>query len=114
MFGEFIRSKRLELRISLRQFVIDLMLDPSQWSLVESGRIAPPQEIEILFPIAEYLGVPVEQLEAMAKEDSEIVFVPYSDENLVKHLPHPLSFGQARNWSEEKLAEFAEWIRERI
>jgi transcriptional regulator with XRE-family HTH domain len=110
MFGKFIKKRRIELKITLRQFVMDLKLDPCNWSRIEAERIAPPQEIEILFAISNYLDVDLEILQDMAHKDREIVFVPYDDAELVKHLPILLP----REWSEEKLLEFAEWMRERI
>lgn len=110
MFGEFIRSKRVELKITLREFVKALKFDPCSWSRIESERVAPPQENEVLLAIAIYLDLDFDVLQDMAYRDKDIVRVPFNDEELVKHLPIFLP----KEWEENRLLQFAEWMRERL
>ena len=40
-FGKYIKTKRLSLDISLRNFCEQTKLDPSNWSKIERGRLKP-------------------------------------------------------------------------
>jgi len=57
MFGEFIKSLRIERDIGLREFCRCLSIDASNWSKVERGILAPPQDIDKLNQIAEVLNI---------------------------------------------------------
>jgi transcriptional regulator with XRE-family HTH domain len=57
MFGEFIKQKRLEKDLSLREFCRQLDEDASNWSKVERGIIGPPQDRGKLRKIAAILGI---------------------------------------------------------
>lgn len=57
MFGEFIKSLRNERDIGLREFCRRLLIDASNWSKVERGVLAPPQDIDKLDQIAEVLNI---------------------------------------------------------
>ena len=57
MFGEFVKSLRLERDIGLREFCRRLKLDPSNWSKIERGVLAAPQDEEKLSQIAEALNI---------------------------------------------------------
>ena len=51
-FGEFIRARRAALRLSLRSFAEKADLDAGNASRIERGRVAPPENPEILDRIA--------------------------------------------------------------
>ncbi|MBI2266826.1 MAG: helix-turn-helix domain-containing protein [Armatimonadetes bacterium] len=57
MFGEFIKKKRLGSGLSLREFCRKSGYDASNWSKVERGVLAPPQEMEKLSEIARLLAI---------------------------------------------------------
>ena len=57
MFGDFVKERRLGLNLSLREFCRLIGEDPSNWSKVERGVVAPPQAIEKLNSIAKTLGL---------------------------------------------------------
>jgi transcriptional regulator with XRE-family HTH domain len=57
MFGEFIKSLRIEREIGLREFCRRLSIDASNWSKVERGVLAPPQDGDKIEQIAEVLGI---------------------------------------------------------
>ena len=57
MFGEFIKDKRIARDISLRRFCQSIDYDASNWSKVERGLLAPPQDEDRLEKIAEVLGI---------------------------------------------------------
>lgn len=57
MFGEFIKSLRIERDMGLREFCRRLSVDASNWSKIERGILAPPQDEEKLRQIAEILGI---------------------------------------------------------
>lgn len=57
MFGEYIKQKRVANRLSLREFCRQLNEDASNWSKIERGKLAPPQDSAKLQKIAELLGI---------------------------------------------------------
>ena len=57
MFGEFIKSLRIKRDIGLREFCRRLSIDASNWSKVERGLLAPPQDKDKLDQIAQVLNV---------------------------------------------------------
>jgi transcriptional regulator with XRE-family HTH domain len=57
MFGELIKTLRLDRDIGLREFCRQLSIDASNWSKVERGILPPPQGDEKLEQIAEVLGI---------------------------------------------------------
>ncbi len=57
MFGEFIKEKRLEIGLSLREFCRQLDEDASNWSKVERGMLSPPKDENKLVRIADILRI---------------------------------------------------------
>ena len=57
MFGEYVKKKRLERGLTLRQFCRSLEEDASNWSKVERGILGPPQDTGKLRRIAGILGI---------------------------------------------------------
>ena len=54
-FGEFIRTKRLEVELGLREFCKAMQTDPSNWSKVERGILPAPNDREFLEKVAKTL-----------------------------------------------------------
>lgn len=55
-FNEFVKLKRVENKISLRQFCRKTGYDPSNWSKIERGLLLPPKDPKTLETIATALG----------------------------------------------------------
>src|SRR3990170_4442183 len=62
-FGEFLRAHRLKAGFGLRAFAEAAGLQPSNLSNIEHGRIAPPQDREVLNRIADLLNLSEESPE---------------------------------------------------
>ena len=56
MFGEFIKKRRIDKGLGLREFCKQIEMDASNWSKVERGVLSPPQDEEKLRNIAQYAG----------------------------------------------------------
>jgi len=63
MFGEIIKQKRLQKGLTLREFCKQLDEDASNWSKIERGKLAPPQDKDKLSKIAGLLGIKKESEE---------------------------------------------------
>ena len=93
MFGEFIKEKRIEKGISLREFCKRIEIDASNWSKVERGLLAPPQDAEKLKKIAQALNIRVgsplwEEMKDKANIDAGIIPEDIlSDEEVLNSLP---------------------------
>ncbi|HOT76242.1 MAG TPA: helix-turn-helix transcriptional regulator [Candidatus Wallbacteria bacterium] len=57
MFGEFVKQKRIECELSLREFCRRLNEDASNWSKIERGKLPPPQDIEKIEMISGILNI---------------------------------------------------------
>lgn len=92
-FGTFIKAKRLEAGLSLRNFCLKAELDPSNWSKIERDRLPAPDDRDKLEKIAVVLGFnrgdknwsDLFDLAAISKQ--KIPDYVYSDEEVVKALP---------------------------
>jgi transcriptional regulator with XRE-family HTH domain len=93
MFGEFIKERRIAKGISLREFCKRLEIDASNWSKVERGLLAPPQDQERLKEIARALGIKFgsalwKDMKDKANIDAGIIPEDIlSDEKLLNSLP---------------------------
>lgn len=56
-FGEFARELRMRSGLTLRHFCELTQLDPSNWSKIERGLLAPPKSSAILNEIARVLNL---------------------------------------------------------
>jgi transcriptional regulator with XRE-family HTH domain len=59
-FGEFVKKKRTEAGLSLREFCRMTGLDPSNWSKVERGVFPPPKSSRTVRDIAAALILPAD------------------------------------------------------
>jgi transcriptional regulator with XRE-family HTH domain len=57
MFGEYVRNRRLNRDLTLREFCRQAGEDPSNWSKIERGMLPPPQDAKKLDQIAGVLGI---------------------------------------------------------
>lgn len=93
MFGEYIKNKRLEKDLTLREFCRRLEEDASNWSKVERGVIGPPQDMDKLKKIAKILDFAEESKEWQQFVDMARVgagIIPeyiMSDKEIVDALP---------------------------
>jgi len=92
-FGEYVRSRRLELGMSLRTFAAATNQDPANVSRMERGQLTPPQDLEVLHRIADALELANPSEERLTLIDLAAVAarrIPAdiaSDESLLAQLP---------------------------
>jgi transcriptional regulator with XRE-family HTH domain len=65
-FGDFIKSRRIERGITLRNFCKDIQMDPSNWSKIERGVLAPPNDPILIENLALTLALDDEQKQEMS------------------------------------------------
>jgi transcriptional regulator with XRE-family HTH domain len=93
MFGEFIKERRIAKGISLREFCKRIEIDASNWSKVERGLLAPPQDEEKLRTIARKLDIKIgsalwKEMKDKANIDAGIIPEDIlSDEKVLNSLP---------------------------
>jgi len=93
MYGEFIKELRMKKEISLREFCKRAEMDASNWSKIERGVLAPPQDEEKLKKIARVLGIKIgsdtwNEMKDLANIDAGIIPADIrSDEEVLKALP---------------------------
>jgi len=93
MFGEYVKKKRLEKDLTLREFCRRLEEDASNWSKIERGVMGPPQDKEKLQKIAAILNISENSNEWKELADLASIgagAIPeyiMSDKNIVEALP---------------------------
>jgi transcriptional regulator with XRE-family HTH domain len=93
MFGEFIKARRIAKSISLREFCKPIEMDASNWSKVERGLLAPPQDEKKLRKIARGLDIKIgsplwKEMKDKANIDAGIIPEDIlSDEKVLNSLP---------------------------
>ena len=93
MFGEFIKERRIAKGIGLREFCKRMEIDASNWSKVERGLLAPPQDENKLRKIARLLDIKIgsplwKEMKDKANIDAGIIPEDIlSDEKVLNSLP---------------------------
>jgi transcriptional regulator with XRE-family HTH domain len=93
MFGEFIKERRIAKGISLREFCKRLEMDASNWSKIERGLLAPPQDEGKLKEIARALDIKFDSAlwkDMKDKANIDAGIIPediLSDERVLNSLP---------------------------
>ena len=57
LFGDFVKNRRKELRLTLRSFCLEAEVDPGNFSKIERGILAPPKDHETLKKWAKVLEI---------------------------------------------------------
>lgn len=116
-FGEFVRELRARKRMKLREFCLKYGHDPSNWSKVERGELAPPNDRQLLEGWAKQLGIKKGAKEWF--EFFDLAFVErgrvpddlMSDENIVDALPVFFRTFRAKRPTEAELNELIRLLR---
>jgi transcriptional regulator with XRE-family HTH domain len=93
MYGEFIKELRIKKEISLREFCKQIEIDASNWSKIERGLLAPPQDEDRLKKIASAVGIKIgsdvwKEMKDLANIDAGIIPDDIrSDAEILKALP---------------------------
>ena len=119
MFGEYVKALRLEKDIGLREFCRRLSVDASNWSKVERGILAPPQDVKKIDQIAAILGLnnkseQYSELKDKAAIDSGIIPKDIlSDKEIVNSLPLFFRTVRSEKPTSEELEKLIVKIKER-
>ena len=117
MFGEFIKEKRIGKGISLREFCKRIEIDASNWSKVERGLLAPPQDEEKLRRIAQTLDIKPgttvwEEMRDKANIDAGIIPEDMrADEKVMNSLPMFFRTLRSEKPTPEELDRLIDMIR---
>jgi len=92
-FGEFLKSRRAERRVTLRAFSEAVGMDPANYSKIERGVLAPPKEAARLEPFRRALDISAdsedhrEMMRLAALGRGEIPAAVLSNEAVAAKLP---------------------------
>ena len=117
MFGEFIKSLRIEKDIGLREFCRRLSIDASNWSKVERGVLAPPQDDKKLDQISEVLDIEKDSAMYIELKDKAAIsagVIPkdiLSDQETLNSLPLFFRTVRSEKPTPEELEKLIEKIR---
>jgi len=115
-FGSFIKHKRIENHLTLRNFCIKVGVDPSNWSKIEREILNPPKSKLILNQIAEVLGFKEGSDDYNNLFDLAIIsFVPkeIADEEVLHKLPIFFRTIRGEAPTEEELQNLIKHLQEK-
>jgi len=118
MFGQFVKKERLARGVGLREFCRKLGIDASNWSKVERGTLAPPQDEKKLKKIAKVLGIHQNTDKWKALKDKANIdagIIPkdlLSDKEVLNSLPMFFRTIRSEKPSPEELDKLIRKIRE--
>ncbi len=118
-FGEFVRMKRLEAELGLREFCKRAGTDPSNWSKVERGILAAPDNRDFLENVAKLLklkkGSPdwFKFFDLAAISQQKIPDDVFEDEDAVSALPVFFRTVRGEKPSEEELDKLTDLLKRR-
>ena len=115
MFHERVKALRLKKRLTLRDFCLQVGLDPSNWSKVERGVNPPPGDVGVLERLADFFGLKNEDklsfLDEAALERRELPPDLADNEILMTALPAFFRAARGHALTEGQLREFFEDIK---
>jgi len=118
-FGEFVKTKRLDAGLSLREFCNIAELDPSNWSKVERGLLPAPSNRDVLERIAKVAKLKKGSADWSAYFDLAYISqqrIPedvYEDEDVVSALPVFFRTIRGEKPSEEELDKLIALLKRR-
>jgi transcriptional regulator with XRE-family HTH domain len=118
-FGEFVRTKRLETNMSLREFCKEVQRDPSNWSKVERDMMPAPADRDFLDALAKLLrlrkGTPdwYTFFDLAAISQQKIPDDVYEDEDVIASLPVFFRTVRGEKPSQEELDKLINLLKRR-
>jgi transcriptional regulator with XRE-family HTH domain len=89
-FGEYVKDRRIAAGVTLRSFCREAGIDPSNWSKIERGVLAPPDDQEVTRRIAGLLGLNATEhleLEDLASIARGQIPADLKDEEILTKMP---------------------------
>src|SRR6478609_6352008 len=89
-FSEFVKARRLDARLTLRELCRELRIDPSNWSKVERGVMPPIENPDFLARLAEVLKLDagaIQQLNDLASISRGQIPVDLQQEKILEKMP---------------------------
>ena len=117
-FGETLKERRKELRLSLREFALRAELDAGNLSKIERGRLGAPQSEEVLDRICHALEIDpgsesgLELKDRAAAENARIPEEVLGDEEVMARMPILLRTVHNKKLSSDQLDQLIQMIRE--
>jgi len=115
-FGVFVKQKRLQLGLTLREFCRLTDVDPSNWSKIEKGTLAPPKSKEVLLAVADTLNFTINSEDWNTLHDLALIgHIPkelVSDQSIIQKLPIFFRTLRGDKPTEKDLEELIKIIRE--
>jgi len=115
-FGTFIKNRRIEKGLTLREFCRKINLDPSNWSKIERGIFPPPKSRPVLEEIAAVVGLRKNSQDWHSLFDlASISFIPpelMDDAAVIDKLPVLFRTIRGEKLTRKELEALIEKIRE--
>ncbi len=118
-FGEFVRKKRIEAELGLREFCIKAEVDSSNWSKIERGILPAPSNREFLESLAKLLKLKKGEtdwyifFDLASLSQQKIPDDVYEDKNVLAALPVFFRTVRGEKPTEEELDNLITLLKQR-
>lgn len=118
LFGDFVKSRRMERRLTLRKFCMEVGMDPGNFSKIERGILPPPQDREKLEKWAKVLQLTEnspqmdEFFDFAAISKGRLPDYVMDDQELARALPLIFRTVRGNKISDEQFEKLKDLIRE--
>jgi transcriptional regulator with XRE-family HTH domain len=115
-FGDLLRHRRAELRLSLRDCAVRATIDPGNLSKIERGRVAPPQDPAVLQRLVAALELAgtregQELMDTAATQNGRIPHDILTNDEVMESLPILLRTVNNRKLDREHLETLIDMIK---
>ena len=114
-FGELVKNLRIERKLTLRQFCVEINVDPSNWSKIERGVSPAPKSKDVLSQWADYFDLVDDgRQQFMDLADLSRAEIPHdmaSNELVMAAMPAFFRAARGHKLSDDKLSEMIEDVR---
>jgi transcriptional regulator with XRE-family HTH domain len=110
LFGDFVKNRRKELRLTLRSFCLEAEFDPGNFSKIERGILPPPKDQETLKKWAKVLEIAEEPAIGQGRIPEDVI----SDSELAQSLPLIFRTIRGDKITDEQFEKLKKLIRDAI
>lgn len=115
-FGEYVKDSRIAAGMTLRSFCREAEIDPSNWSKIERGVLAPSDDVELLGRVAALLGLSAAketELSDLAAIARGQIPADLKDEELLAKMPAFFRAIRSQEYTKEDFEKLLKGVKEK-
>ena len=113
-FGQYVKDRRIAARMTLRSFCREADIDPSNWSKIERGILAPPDDAKFLKVIVDLLKLnesEMTELTDLAAIARGQIPADLQDEEILSKMPAFFRAIRGQEYTSEDLSKLMDGVK---